>query len=63
MAKATYVVVEHAGQDDETVVPREFKSLGEADKYVRRKYSPEQRILLSVDIMLKCPDGTLTTEF
>lgn len=55
------VVVENAGQDNETVVIG-FPSWSDAHSFITSAYSPDKRLSLGVDILWVRPDGTLTTD-
>jgi hypothetical protein len=59
-----YVVVEDAGGDNQTEVG-EFKTYEEALAWCDSQYGNlelDERLALSVDVMLRREDGSLTTE-
>lgn len=56
----TYVVVQHPGTRQEQEV-EEFRSFSEAMRYLLCATTPDEDDLF--DIMKRCPDGSLTTEY
>jgi len=58
----TWVVVEHAGQDDERIVHEE-ESRGTCQRWLRNMYSPLEVLTLGVEMLKKFDDGRLTSDY
>ncbi|RPJ28616.1 MAG: hypothetical protein EHM35_13625 [Planctomycetaceae bacterium] len=58
-----YAVVERSGMEKEFVWSRRFKTIATAERFVKSRYSPEEREVWPVLIALVRKDGTLTYEY
>jgi hypothetical protein len=62
-APGTFVIVEGAGTDKQTVIDRDFKQFTAAWAAAEAAYTQDERAKKGVDVMRVADDGSLTTEY